>query len=86
MITFFGQGVDVGRNINMSELAPMPMLHPGFASPEVQFDQCMAFDPPFGNNTNENVDIRFESPLHLAPVDYNVMDQPLKQDASIWFQ
>ncbi|KAM2482403.1 hypothetical protein FF1_039961 [Malus domestica] len=83
---FFGQGMDVGRNINMSELAPMPMLHPGFASPEVQFDQCMAFDSPFGNNTNENVDIRFESPLHLAPADYNVMDQPPKQDASLWFQ
>ncbi|KAM1064178.1 hypothetical protein FF1_028222 [Malus domestica] len=83
---FFGQGVDTGCNINMSEPAPMPMLHPGFASQEVQFDQCIAFDSPFGNNPIENVDMRFDSPLHLAPADYNVMDAPLKQDAPPWFQ
>ncbi|NP_001315847.1 ETHYLENE INSENSITIVE 3-like 1 protein [Malus domestica] len=79
----YGQGLDIGRNMNMSEQSPMPMLHPDFSSPEVQFDQLMAFDSPFGNNSNEDVDIRFGSPLHLSPVGYNVMDPPLNQDP--WF-
>ncbi|CAN6720022.1 unnamed protein product [Malus baccata var. baccata] len=81
----FGHGVDIGRNMNMSEPSPMLMLHPGFSSPEVQFDQLMAFESPFGNNSSEDVDIRFDSPFHLAHVGYNAMDPPVNQDASPWF-
>ncbi|CAL8116698.1 unnamed protein product [Prunus armeniaca] len=93
---FFGQGVDMGRNMsepnpmpvdmgcNMSETTPMPMHRQAFPSAEVQFDQCTIFDSPFGDNPNDTVDLRFDSPLHLAPADYNVLDPP-KQDASFWF-
>ncbi|PON59719.1 Ethylene-insensitive protein [Parasponia andersonii] len=80
---FFGQGVVMGGNT--SEQTNVALQQVTFPAPEVQFDQCKAFDSSFDNNSTDNIaDLRFSSPFNLAPGEYATDSLP-KQDIPLWY-